>query len=110
MGLLENVNELEKYKVKQTWNERFAYIVRSVIKFSCSVHPYILFNQDQITFTFIGFCIETIGKHCHVINPITNDVILHNVMTEELKGLLKLSGVEVSENYYKWFVYMFPLQ
>ena len=48
----------------------------------CRCHPYIFFNKDQNSMTFIGFCATFSGD---LIDPISEDVICERILSEELK-------------------------
>uniref|UniRef100_A0AAY5KR03 RING-type E3 ubiquitin transferase n=1 Tax=Esox lucius TaxID=8010 RepID=A0AAY5KR03_ESOLU len=57
-------------------------------------HPYIFFNDDHQSITFIGFHLQQ-NKHNGIdaINPSTNVVIKRNIMTRQLYNGLKLQRV-----------------
>ena len=50
-----------------------------------SVHPYIFFNQDHTSFTFVGFCATDRGD---LIDPVTKEVFHRGILSADLsKGL-----------------------
>ncbi|XP_061567178.1 E3 ubiquitin-protein ligase rnf213-alpha [Cololabis saira] len=57
-------------------------------------HPYIFFNDDHVSMTFIGFHLQLNNQNSvDAIEPITKAVIKSNVMTRELYEGLKLQRV-----------------
>ncbi|CAO2646302.1 E3 ubiquitin-protein ligase RNF213 [Lemmus lemmus] len=57
-------------------------------------HPYVFFNGDRMTMTFIGFHLQPNNNgYVDAINPSDGRVIKKDVMTEELFDGLKLQGV-----------------
>ncbi|XP_061567180.1 E3 ubiquitin-protein ligase rnf213-alpha-like [Cololabis saira] len=57
-------------------------------------HPYIFFNDDHVSMTFIGFHLQLNDQNSvDAIEPITKAVIKSNVMTRELYEGLKLQRV-----------------
>ncbi|KAM6905305.1 E3 ubiquitin-protein ligase rnf213-alpha-like [Xenentodon cancila] len=57
-------------------------------------HPYIFFNDDHVSMTFIGFHLQLNDQNfVDAIEPITKRVIKRNVMTRELYEGLKLQRV-----------------
>ncbi|KAJ8263858.1 hypothetical protein GJAV_G00142190 [Gymnothorax javanicus] len=53
-------------------------------------HPYIFFNSDRVSMTFMGFHLRSNGQNgMDAVHPTTGAVIRRNIMTEQLyKGLL----------------------
>ena len=64
-----------------------------------SFHPYLFFNKDQTSITFMGFCINDKGD---AIDPNNGRIILPQVISGELNRLLCLQKVNLSDNYCKW--------
>ena len=64
-----------------------------------SFHHYLLFNKDEESFTFFGFSVDERG---HAINPVSTDIIKHNIMSEELRSILVLNKIDMSEGCHKW--------
>lgn len=57
-------------------------------------HPYVFFNGDHMTMTFIGFHLQTNNNgYVDAINPSSGEVIKKDVMTKELFDGLKLQRV-----------------
>ena len=77
---------LERYEIakKRRWEE--------------NCHPYIFFNPDKQTMTFLGFHISEVG---HLIDPDRPGVIIQNsIMPQHLIALLTQNKVDLRENYY----------
>ena len=69
--------------------------------FVFSPHPYIFFNQDHITMTFLGFHINPNGD---LIDPGTNVVIenAYGLLTKQLQAGLAHQKVDFNTNYSAW--------
>lgn len=61
-----------------------------------SPHPYLFFNADNMTFTFIGFHIESSTGNLIDQN---GGILEKNIMSVGLYNLLKLNGVPVTEDF-----------
>jgi len=57
-----------------------------------SVHPYIFFNQDHDSLTFIGFSITENGD---LIDPVTWNIVISRMVTPLLSRNLRAQGVGV---------------
>ena len=64
-----------------------------------SFHPYIFFNYDRASMTFLGFKITPNGD---LVDPETNRVIEHQLLTKELRKGLTDQKVNFDENYFAW--------
>ena len=64
-----------------------------------SSHPYIFFNQDRTTVTFVGFMVTGGGD---LIDPIHKGVLERNIMTPKLYRGLKYQGVSFDQDYREW--------
>jgi hypothetical protein len=64
--------------------------------FSYSPHPYIFFNYDRDSMTFLGFLLSQKGDLLH---PGTNKVLEQRLMEPTLRRQLKLQGVDFDVNY-----------
>ncbi|XP_067319963.1 E3 ubiquitin-protein ligase RNF213 isoform X2 [Anolis sagrei] len=63
-------------------------------KWECEPHPYIFFNDDCISMTFIGFHLQpNANGGIDAINPLNGNVIKRNVMTTQLYQGLVLQKV-----------------
>ncbi|XP_062826871.1 E3 ubiquitin-protein ligase RNF213 isoform X2 [Anolis carolinensis] len=63
-------------------------------KWECEPHPYIFFNDDCISMTFIGFHLQpNANGGVDAINPLNGNVIKRNVMTTQLYQGLVLQKV-----------------
>ena len=75
-----------------------------------SPHPYLFFNSDDVTFTFLGFNIDK--RSMLLIDQQTGQVLEYNIMTRDLYGKLLHNQVPLRENFdalnrycsitYKW--------
>ena len=63
--------------------------------FCCSFHPYIFFNKDHNTMTFIGFSINSNGD---LIDPATRKVIHEGLLTRQLLRGLKAQGLTFNDD------------
>ena len=66
--------------------------------FFYSLHPYIFFNHDRVSMTFMGFYIDRDGS---LRDPSTQDVIEPNIMNRHLRQALQANGVELSKDFDK---------
>ncbi|XP_041429619.1 E3 ubiquitin-protein ligase RNF213 isoform X3 [Xenopus laevis] len=64
-------------------------------KWEAEPHPYIFFNDDRMTITFIGFhlCVNSAGN-VDAINPRDKSIIKKNIMTRQLYRDLMLQKVQ----------------
>ena len=82
----ENPNDLTKYEIV---NER---------RWENNSHPYLFFNPDRHTMTFLGFHISFQGHLLDSDNP--SVVIENNIMHPQLLQILAANGVLLQENYH----------
>ncbi|XP_038013112.1 E3 ubiquitin-protein ligase RNF213 isoform X2 [Motacilla alba alba] len=74
---LENVPEedLLPFRIRKKWESE--------------PHPYLFFNEDRVSMTFIGFYFQQSGNRIDAINPLNGNVIKKDIMTAQLyQGLL----------------------
>ncbi|KAJ7355098.1 hypothetical protein OS493_027887, partial [Desmophyllum pertusum] len=64
-----------------------------------SSHPYIFFNQDRNTMTFVGFHID---KNGNLIDPDRHCIIRPNLMSSGLRVGLAVQRVDFETNYESW--------
>ncbi|XP_030361798.1 E3 ubiquitin-protein ligase RNF213 isoform X3 [Strigops habroptila] len=79
---LENVAEedLLPFRIRKKWESE--------------PHPYLFFNEDRVSMTFIGFHFQPDGRQgVDAINPLNGNVIKRNVMTSQLYNGLLLQRV-----------------
>ena len=67
-----------------------------------SSHPYIFFNQDRVTMTFVGFHIDQNGN---LIDPDRRVIIQPNLMSRHLRTGLFVQKVDMETNYESWSKY-----
>ena len=68
-------------------------------KWENNPHPYIFFNPDGHTMTFLGFQISKNGHLLDSKNPTV--IIKHNIMLPQLYNTLSVNRVKLQENYNK---------
>lgn len=78
----------------------------------CSAHPYLFFNPDQHTMTFIGFNINRIDGN--LVDQQTGQVLEKNIISNQLWVALQRNGVPLQENFnvltrYLVFEFMKPM-
>ena len=72
----------------------------SIVFIICfSFHPYIFFNYDRASMTFLGFKITPNGD---LVDPETDRVMEHQLLTKELHKGLTDQKVNFNENYFAW--------
>jgi len=64
-----------------------------------SSHPYIFFNQDKNSITFVGFMVARNGD---LIDPSCQGILERAIMTSELYQGLKENRVNFDEDYRTW--------
>ena len=64
-----------------------------------SYHPYLFFNEDRSSITFVGF---NVNKDGDLMDPVKNQTIQKAIMTPQLYAGLQENHVDFSENYYNW--------
>ena len=66
----------------------------------CSSHPYLFFNQDRISITFVGFTVTRNGDLC---DPSHRGTILERgIMDRQLYTGLSAQQVNFDEDYRRW--------
>ena len=75
--------------------------VTVLLSLTISYHPYLFFNNDGYSITFVGFNANSRGD---LIDPVKNARIegLEGVLNRWLHAGLKQNGVDLSENYQLW--------
>ncbi|MBN3286120.1 RN213 ligase, partial [Polyodon spathula] len=68
-------------------------------KWETEPHPYIFFNDDHISMTFIGFHLQVNGNAVDAIDPSTGRIIKKNIMTPQLYEGLRLQRVPFNINF-----------
>lgn len=62
-----------------------------------SVHPYLFFNPDQQTMTFIGFNIDRDSRN--LVDQQTKVTLEENIMSKELYDALKRNCVPLQDDF-----------
>ena len=60
-----------------------------------SVHPYIFFNQDHTSMTFVGFCATDRGDF---IDPVTREVFHRGILSADLRKGLRAQQVSFKDD------------
>lgn len=61
-----------------------------------SPHPYIFFNPDHATMTFLGFQVDQNGN---LLDPKTKEIIKRNIMSRPLRTGLHVQKVDLDNNF-----------
>ena len=64
-----------------------------------SSHPYLFFNQDGHTMTFMGLWVDKAGN---LIDFKNKTIIQSNFMDQQLRQALEINLVSFQENYSSW--------
>lgn len=62
-----------------------------------SPHPYIFFNPDLVTMTFLGFKVQLPAYD--IVDPQTNEIIEEKIMEKLLYDGLRRNGVDLTEDF-----------
>lgn len=81
------------------------HIILSTLNSHCAIflnfspHPYIFFNKDRVSITFVGF---TVTKQGDLINPVNQQVMERAIMTPQLYTGLQHNRVNFQDDYRVW--------
>ena len=82
------------------FGEKHQCFVLAFLSIQFSSHPYLFFNQDGMSFTFVGFMVTSNGDLC---DPAHRGAILERgIMTKQLYSGLKAQRVNFDEDYRQW--------
>jgi hypothetical protein len=81
----EERHDLGQYEIRRHWEQ--------------SSHPYLLFNDDRHSITFVGVQINRDG---HLLDPQTGNTLDTEMMTRDLSTALYTQGFRLQENYDAW--------
>ncbi|XP_026078195.1 E3 ubiquitin-protein ligase rnf213-beta isoform X1 [Carassius auratus] len=62
-------------------------------------HPYIFFNADHFTMSFLGFHVQKNGTILNAVDPRSGKVLMGNVMTQDLFSDIERQRINLSENF-----------
>ncbi|XP_051530047.1 E3 ubiquitin-protein ligase rnf213-beta-like isoform X2 [Myxocyprinus asiaticus] len=62
-------------------------------------HPYIFFNADHLTMSFLGFHVRKSGTILNAVDPQSGKVLMENVMSQELHSGLERQRINLSEDF-----------
>ncbi|KAI8490437.1 hypothetical protein Bbelb_317050 [Branchiostoma belcheri] len=101
---LEIVDESPSFKVEdaeagdteETADDPIQYHLRR--RWENCPHPYLFFNSDHHTMTFLGFHVDSNGN---IRDPANNSILQQNVIGQQLREGLDLQGVDLQVNFDK---------
>jgi hypothetical protein len=67
--------------------------------FNFSAHPYIIFNKDKESLTFVGFKVSADGD---LVDPTQEKILERNIITSDLCKWFKRQGVDFNDDYSQW--------
>ena len=82
---------------KGTCTDHMSFITTFLFLFS--PHPYLFFNQDHITMTFLGFSINSNGD---LVDPQTSTILEKDLMPKSLGNGLHAQRVDFTVNSENW--------
>ncbi|KAK3715936.1 hypothetical protein QZH41_016501 [Actinostola sp. cb2023] len=97
--LLKRRSEVKQKKCKTLFNFNFEGDGKAGLNMHSlfmTPHPYLFFNPDHATFTFLGFRIDPDGN---LIDPSSGDIIREGLMTRHLRTGLHVQLVNFEENF-----------
>ncbi|XP_039521132.1 E3 ubiquitin-protein ligase rnf213-beta isoform X4 [Pimephales promelas] len=62
-------------------------------------HPYIFFNADHFTMSFLGFHVKKNGTILNAVDPKSGKVLMENVMTQDLFSDIERQRINLSEDF-----------
>ncbi|XP_056089655.1 E3 ubiquitin-protein ligase rnf213-beta [Rhinichthys klamathensis goyatoka] len=62
-------------------------------------HPYIFFNADHSTMSFLGFHVKKKGTILNAVDPKSGKVLMENVMTQDLFSDIERQRINLSEDF-----------
>ena len=71
----------------------------NVYLWTCSPHPYIFFNQDRMSITFVGFMVTKQGD---LVDPTYHHVLERGIMNQQLYSGLIHNRVNFQDDYRRW--------
>ena len=81
----------------------WTFTCKTFFLFRYSEHPYLFFNQDRVTMSFLGF---TVNRYGDLMDKINLNVITRAIMHPNLYQGLHRQGVELFSQYDKWPRYL----
>ena len=82
LKISEGAGVLEEHALEKLWDKTF--------------HPYLFFNNDGMSFTFIGFKIQAPGD---LVDVVTNEIRKRDFMNQDLLGRLRGQRVTFKDDY-----------
>ncbi|KAL0964856.1 hypothetical protein UPYG_G00329960 [Umbra pygmaea] len=70
-------------------------------RWECQSHPYIFFNADRFSMSFLGFHVirSPCGRTLNAVDPERHHVLMGDVMTRELQQGLERQGISLTEDF-----------
>ncbi|AWP18160.1 putative E3 ubiquitin-protein ligase RNF213-like [Scophthalmus maximus] len=62
-------------------------------------HPYIFFNADRFSMSFLGFNVKTRGNTLNAVHPHSDKVLIQDVMTQKLFQGLERQRISLTEDF-----------
>ncbi|XP_051967995.1 E3 ubiquitin-protein ligase rnf213-beta-like [Xyrauchen texanus] len=81
----DNADILAKLTIRKRWENES--------------HPYIFFNADHLTMSFLGFHVRKSGTILNAVDPQSGKVLMGNVMSQELHSGLERQRINLSEDF-----------
>ncbi|XP_063680621.1 LOW QUALITY PROTEIN: E3 ubiquitin-protein ligase rnf213-alpha-like [Bolinopsis microptera] len=82
LNISEGADVLEEHALEKLWDKTF--------------HPYLFFNNDGMSFTFIGFKIQAPGD---LVDVVTDEIRVKDFMNQDLLGRLRGQRVTFKDDY-----------
>ena len=73
--------------------------------FAISTHPYIFFNPDHVTLTFLGFQVDADGVS-QFLDPQTGEIIQQQLMSRHLRTGLHVQNVDLNNDFESYSKYV----
>ncbi|XDV44192.1 hypothetical protein PO909_012516 [Leuciscus waleckii] len=83
--LSENEDEEDILSIRKQWENES--------------HPYIFFNADHSTMSFLGFHVKKNGTILNAVDPKSGKVLMENVMTQDLFTDIERQRINLSEDF-----------
>lgn len=94
----------EKQNLPVDYLDYIAVFVWDGLIFSSSIHPYIFFNPDHATLTFLGFRVDLDGN---LLDPQTEEIVKENLMSRHLRTGLHVQKVDLNNDFESYAKYVF---
>ena len=72
--------------------------IHCILFFDCSTHPYLFFNPDHETLSFLGFKVDEDGN-AEFLDPQTGEIIRKSLMPRRLRTGLFVQNVDLNHDF-----------